>query len=999
MGVGEKFFKSYYFLLLFLWTIIIVPIIYIAYYQLFRGNLYSYIIIFSFTWLVGVVGFYIAYKRVKRRIEEKSDFLNQIENIKDSLEEKIRERTEELYLSKKRLEIEIQDRKLIEAQLKESEERYRNIIEHSNNLFYSHTADHKLTYVSPQADKFFDCTQEEAKVKWTEFVTDNPINQIGLEITQKTIDSGKIQQPYELELITLKGRKLWVEVHEAPIVENGKTVAIVGALIDITTWKRASDIINKNEKKYRELFEEAPDCVTQLDNHGFILDCNKAFANLLGYEIDELIGGHITDTLTDYHKPLFKERIPELIKKGKLLMNEVHLVKKNKQIIKVRRNANAIYDERGKLSGIIVHTHDITELLQLRDSLIESEKLLIQSQKIAGIGSFTFNIEKESWKGTEVLYNILEIDDTYPKTIESWIALVHPDDKMQMRDIVVGRIQKKQYRFELKHRLLLNNGKLVKWVNSIGEVEINESGKIVKVTGSLEDITEKYLKDQRIIDSEEQLRAIFNAADNVSFMTTTAEGVDSIILNVSPGTERIFGYRRDELIGKPVSILHIEEDISKFDDNLNKMKKGAPGYVGEISLVKKSGVKFDAYHKAFPLSVDNNNTLTALGVTIDLTEVKQARRDLKKREEQLSTLINATPDIICFKDGEGKWLLANDANIKLFDLEGVDYFGKTDIDLANFSEFYREKFVNFMKTDEVAWSLNDVSRFNSVLTTSTGEEILFDVIKVPLFNNDGTRKGLVVLGRDITKQKDLENELIKAKKLEAVGLMASRLAHEFKNILQSISGYSHFAQEGLDMEDRRYQDIEQVLTAARRADVVVKNLLKAARKFNLELIKNNIHNIVRLFVNSNRKTFGEKIIIEYAYERGIDQLMTNCDSIHLELVILNMCFNAVDAMPDGGNIKIESRLSQISGNRIKHYDWVKENKFFTISIEDNGIGMNQDTLDNLFEPFFTTKPIEQGTGLGLSSAFDIIKSHGGFIEIQSKLGKGSKFFIHIPMTV
>lgn len=998
MGVSERFFKSYYFLLLIFWNIFIVPLIYFYFYQIYSGKTDVYIILFSFIWIITITGFYLAYKKVKQRFKERVDAINQVEMIKSSLETKIRERTDELYHSKIELENEINDRKKIDEKLKISERRYRNIIEHSNNLFYSHTPEHKLTYVSPQTDKFFDCTQEEAKIRWAEFVTDNPINIKGLEITQKAIDSGEIQKPYELELITSKGRIIWVEVHEAPVVENGKTVAIVGALIDITSWKIASNTINKNEKKFRELFEEAPDGITHLDKHGFILDCNKAFADLLEYEVDDLIGTHISDTLVDYHKQMFKDRISELIENGKMLIDEVHLIKKNKQIIKARRNANAIYDDKGKFSGIIVHTHNITEFLHLRDSLIESEKLLIQSQKIAGIGSFSIDIDNKSWQGTEVLYNILEVDDSYPKTIDSWIDLIHPEDRKQMQDILINGIQKKQNRFELKHRLLLHNNN-VKWVSSIGELETNEEGILIKLTGSLQDITEKYLKDLKIKESEEQLRAIFNAADDVSFMTTTAEGIDSKILNISPGTERIFGYSRQELIGKPVSVLHIEEDISKFEDNLNKMKKGAPGFVGEISLVKKSGEKFDAYHKAFPLTVDKNDILTALAVTIDLTEVKETRRDLKKREEQLTTLINASPDLICFKDGEGKWLLANDANIKLFELEGVDYFGKTDIELTKYNSFFKEAFEGFMESDEMVWSLKKLSRYQHVLKLTSGEDRLFDVIKIPLYNNDGSRKGIVVLGRDITKQKELENELIKSKKLEAVGLMASRLAHEFKNILQSISGYSYFAQEGLDIEDRRYKDIGEVLKAARRADVVVKNLLKAARKFNLKLIKNNIHNIVNQFVSSNRKTFGEKIILEYSYEQEVEHLMTNCDSIHLELVILNMCFNAVDAMPEGGKIKIESKITQIIDNRTKNYDWIKGDKFITVSIEDEGIGMSQDTLGNLFEPFFTTKAIGQGTGLGLSSALDIVKSHGGFIEVKSVLGEGSKFFIHIPIKI
>jgi len=132
----------------------------------------------------------------------------------------------------------VTEHRQIEDALKEREQRLRDIVEHSTNLFYSHTADHVLTYVSPQARQFFDCEPEEAMVRWTEFLTDNPANRRGIELTQRAIDSGDPQPPYELELVSKQGRTLWVEVREAPIVQNGKTVAIVGALIDITERKR-----------------------------------------------------------------------------------------------------------------------------------------------------------------------------------------------------------------------------------------------------------------------------------------------------------------------------------------------------------------------------------------------------------------------------------------------------------------------------------------------------------------------------------------------------------------------------------------------------------------------------------------------------------------------------------------------------------------------------------------------------------------------------------------
>ena len=124
--------------------------------------------------------------------------------------------------------------KQAEQIIKSNEIKLRNIIEHSSNLFYSHTTDHVLTYLSPQSRKFFDCEPEEVKMKWTEFLTEIPSNEIGFISTEKAIKTGKVQPSYELELVGKKGRKLWVEVNEAPVVEGERTVAIVGALTDIT---------------------------------------------------------------------------------------------------------------------------------------------------------------------------------------------------------------------------------------------------------------------------------------------------------------------------------------------------------------------------------------------------------------------------------------------------------------------------------------------------------------------------------------------------------------------------------------------------------------------------------------------------------------------------------------------------------------------------------------------------------------------------------------------
>ena len=185
--------------------------------------------------------------------------------------------------------------KKIEQDLRASTAQLTPIIEHSTNLFYSHTADHVLTYVSPQSEHFFDCEPDEALRRWTEFATDHPMNRIGFEATQRAIDTGERQPPYELELRTLKNRIIWVEVRESPVVADGKTIAIVGSLSDITDRKNAEKQLKRSEEYYRSLIENASDIVTVLDRKGRFTFTSPSMQRLMGYPPHELLGKNMVN--------------------------------------------------------------------------------------------------------------------------------------------------------------------------------------------------------------------------------------------------------------------------------------------------------------------------------------------------------------------------------------------------------------------------------------------------------------------------------------------------------------------------------------------------------------------------------------------------------------------------------------------------------------------------------------------------------------------------------
>ncbi|MCF8378248.1 MAG: PAS domain-containing protein [Bacteroidales bacterium] len=198
----------------------------------------------------------------------------------------------------------ITERKKAEEELKESQKKLKNIIENSSNIFYSHNTNHVITYLSPQVNDILGYSPEEAMIEWMNLTTKNAINEIGFQLTKEAIKTGKVQRTYELELLHKSGRKVWVEVREAPVVINGETVEIVGALSDITERKKAEIALRDSESKNRALSEATFEALFFTEK-GICIECNAASSRLFDYTYDELVGMDGTNLIA----PEFKEQV------------------------------------------------------------------------------------------------------------------------------------------------------------------------------------------------------------------------------------------------------------------------------------------------------------------------------------------------------------------------------------------------------------------------------------------------------------------------------------------------------------------------------------------------------------------------------------------------------------------------------------------------------------------------------------------------------------------
>jgi len=277
-----------------------------------------------------------------------------------------------------------------------------------------------------------------------------------------------------------------------------------------------------------------------------------------------------------------------------------------------------------------------------------------------------------------------------------------------------------------------------------------------------------------------------------------------------------------------------------------------------------------------------------------------------------------------------------------------------------------------------------------------------DVYSFPLVDTaSGQLNGVIEYVRDITGRRQAEEEkekmrtqLFQAQKMEAIGILAGGIAHDFNNLLTTIQGYTELAMMGLNEDDPLHHDLKQIHLAAMRAADLTRQLLLFSRRQPMEFAPLNIKRMVDDLQKMLERLIGEDIIINTEMEP--DLWTVRADKGNIEQVIMNLVVNARDIMPEGGTINIKAENVILNKEDCKVIPESRPGRFVCLSVEDTGMGMDKETIRHIFEPFFTTKEVGRGTGLGLSVVYGIVKQHEGWINVESVLGKGSKFKIYLP---
>jgi PAS domain S-box-containing protein len=359
---------------------------------------------------------------------------------------------------------------------------------------------------------------------------------------------------------------------------------------------------------------------------------------------------------------------------------------------------------------------------------------------------------------------------------------------------------------------------------------------------------------------------------------------------------------------------------------------------------------------------------------------------LRESEERFRTMFQSAPNAILMLGIDGRTVAVNSSCERLLGYPAAELVGRTTTHLRHPDE-----------TDAIAEELGgllrgeqDAFRREARYVRKDGAIVQIQLAVALVRDADGKPDYVIAMAEDVSEQRQLEAQLRQSQKLEAIGRLAGGVAHDFNNMLTAIGGYTALALEHAPEQSQLQGDLDEIRKATDRAALLTRQLLAFSRKQMLVPELLDLNEVVQELESMLRPLIGEDVELVTGYEPDLGPIEADPGQLHQ--VVMNLVVNARDAMPGGGRITIETANADVvAGND----DAIEPGRYVTLTVRDDGEGIDEITLGQIFEPFFTTKESGKGTGLGLATVYGIVKQSGGYVAVESEVGRGSAFTIYL----
>jgi PAS domain S-box-containing protein len=449
----------------------------------------------------------------------------------------------------------------------------------------------------------------------------------------------------------------------------------------------------------------------------------------------------------------------------------------------------------------------------------------------------------------------------------------------------------------------------------------------------------------------------------------------------------ILGYDREL---EPLSIEEWHTHIHPDDLHLLESARMAhlqgqsPYYEQEFRVRKADGTWRWLVVKGKIMEKDRSGTpLQVTGTLRDTTE----RKLVEEKQQRLVAALEQSEEAIAICDIQGNILSINHAFARFYHARPVAVRSTPiwDIDRV----FKMEPMWTSLEQD-TAW------RERIRHTVEEGKTYDLEIKASPIKDAQGKTMCYIFSHRDITRETELETQLRQAQKMQAIGQLAGGIAHDFNNLLQVILGYTSKILDDPTVAADTRKRLETISDASKKAANLVRQLLIFSRRDMVAQQPVNANTVISDVLGLLKRTIGEQITIDYTPEPFLPLIKADAGQIHQ--IMMNLCVNARDAMPQGGTIFIRTSHVCLVDHFVRNHSWARQGSYVRIEVRDTGTGIPPEIREHIFEPFFTTKKLGKGTGLGLATVYGIVKSHAGLIYVDTSPGKGSSFQIYLPIT-
>ncbi len=750
----------------------------------------------------------------------------------------------------------------------------------------------------------------------------------------------------------------------------------------VTVREEAESALQESEERYRTLVDNAPLGIVVRTGEKIVF-ANAAAANLLGAaDPSQLVGRDALDIIDkEFHAQVAARRRITDIERKPAPPEERRLVRLDgKRVPAVLSAAPIMFDGRPSVQLVfrdITTEHTAREALQASEEryrrVIESinEGLLLLDPD----GRVSFANEQicriTGWSAGELL----------GQCATEILASANSREILEMY-----RTKRARTADQCELKLLRKSGEEF-FANVSGApllLDDRFAGSIVLIS----DISSRKLAETRVRESEEQFRELLDS------MPTHVYSVDEQerFIAVNAAVCRMWGRKAEEIVGRTATELGMSEAIAeKWRRTSEAVRSSGQTVVHDNPFSTADRQARMIRCTMSPLRDSHGSIIGVSGIGIDITEQKKAEEAVQK----LMHAVEHMDEIMFTTDRKGVITYVNPAFEKIYGYTREQTIGQTPR-LLKSGQMTMQHYAHF-------WS--EILAGRSVRTEYMNRTACGSLVRViasvsPIMGQDGEVNGFICVQQDVTERRRAEEEQSRLEermkhlaKLEALGTLAGGIAHDFNNILSIILSHTTVIERARGDQDRTQNAVATVKQAVQRGAALSKQILTFARRAETKVQPLHVSAVLREIKAMIAETFPRNIRIELDVDDSLPRISVDSGQVHQ--AVLNLCVNARDAMPSGGTLKMSARFIAQQKARVTSLDALPRD-YVTVSVSDTGSGMPATVQEHLFEPFFTTKEKGEGTGLGLSVVYGVVKAHDGFIEFDTQPGQGTDFRLYFP---